>query len=292
MPSIVSLRSGNTSVALSSLGAELQSLKGPDGHEYLWQAGEAWPRHAPILFPAICRHVDDELRVDGREYPLGHHGFARDLNFKVGEMGSDHVTLTLEDSAWTRSQYPFRFRLDVGYRLMDQEVCVSFRVQNNGDRSMPFGIGSHPAFAWPLDSAAAEKAHLLTFENAEPAPVRRTRENLLLPAVMDDTPVAAGEIQLDPVKFSDGAIILDALRSSAVRYGTPGGRAVRLSWTGFRELALWSPGDGAFLCIEPWRGLPAPQGWRGDEHDRTDLEHLAPQEARTYSYRIAIEAPC
>lgn len=52
---------------------------------------------------------------------------------------------------------------------------------------------------------------------------------------------------------------------------------------------LWSPFEGAFLCIELWRGLPALDGWAGGEHDRPDLDHLPPGEIRHYSYRMSIE---
>ena len=278
-------------LTVSIRGAEMQSLTGPDGHEYLWQAGPAWPRHAPILFPAICRHPGDRLRIENQEYLLAHHGFARDLDFEVTSQGPDHLTLMLRDSPSTRRHYPVPFRLEVSYQLTKSGLRVQFRVHNPGHRAVPFGIGSHPAFNWPLDPGAAAEDHTVLFERSEPGNVRRTHDNLLLPEVFRNPFLAAGQLKLTPEHFMDGAIILEAVRSSSLRYRSPSGRSIHLRWSGFTELALWSPPEGRFLCIEPWRGLPAPRDWNGDEDARPDLEHLSPQETRTYVYFIDIETP-
>lgn len=291
MPEHIALSAGNARMTVAVRGAEMQSLRSGDGHEYLWQAGTAWPRHAPVLFPAICRHPKDLLRVDGQDYPLGHHGFARDLDFQVTDQGPDNVTLSLGDTSETRRQYPFEFRLEVAYHLNHAGVLVTFRVHNPGPRAIPFGIGFHPAFKWPLEAGAAGDQHVLIFDRPESGPTRRTQENLLLPQLFAEPSLGDGRMTLGAERFSEGAIILESLHSSSVQYRSASGRAVRLSWNGFRELALWSPAEGGLLCIEPWRGLPAPRDWTGEEADRPDLEHLAPGGTRTYSYRIDMEAP-
>lgn len=41
-------------VEVSDLGAELQSIKDADEHEYLWQGDDKyWGRRSPILFPIV-----------------------------------------------------------------------------------------------------------------------------------------------------------------------------------------------------------------------------------------------
>ncbi|WP_314325050.1 aldose 1-epimerase family protein [Paenarthrobacter ilicis] len=278
-------------VVVAVRGAEMQSLIGPDGHEYLWQAGRVWPRHAPVLFPAICRHPDDLLKTKGQEYPLRHHGFARDLDFKVTDKGSSHAAFSLEDTPGTRQQYPFRFRLDINYHLDKAGVLITFRVHNPGPDAIPYGIGSHPAFNWPLEPGMAPDKHVIVFDRPEKVAIRRTHDNLLLPESFTEISLAGGQMKLSLERFHRGAVILEKIRSSSLQYRCSSGRAVHLSWNGFQELALWSPDQGGFLCIEPWRGLPAPRDWAGDEEDRADLEHLPPNETRTYAYRIDIETP-
>ena len=49
------LQSDGISATINADGAELCSLKNSEGLELLWQAGPAWPRHAPILFPIVGR---------------------------------------------------------------------------------------------------------------------------------------------------------------------------------------------------------------------------------------------
>lgn len=59
----VSLSTQRLSATVKAEGAELTSLKDAQGRELLWQAGEAWPRHSPILFPIVGKVKDDTLRV-------------------------------------------------------------------------------------------------------------------------------------------------------------------------------------------------------------------------------------
>ena len=110
---IHTLSSGGMSAIVAAHGAELQSLRSADGHELLWQAGPQWPRHAPLLFPIVGRLKNDELRHQGKTYPMTQHGFARDQRFDWLERAPGRCTLVLTDNAETRSRYPFAFRLTV-----------------------------------------------------------------------------------------------------------------------------------------------------------------------------------
>ena len=75
------IRSDRISATIKSGGAELCSLKTADGLELLWQAGQQWPRHAPLLFPIVGRLRNDQLHHRGKGYPMTQHGFARDHRF-------------------------------------------------------------------------------------------------------------------------------------------------------------------------------------------------------------------
>src|ERR1700722_2303183 len=69
---------GSMTAIINAHGAELSSLRDPQGVEYIWQAGAAWPRHAPVLFPIVGRLKGDQLHHRGRDYVMTQHGFARD----------------------------------------------------------------------------------------------------------------------------------------------------------------------------------------------------------------------
>ena len=78
------IKNEQLTVEISSLGAELQSIKDAQGNEYLWDGDEQyWNRHSPILFPIVCGLWKDTYRIDGKEYQLGRHGFARDTEFQL-----------------------------------------------------------------------------------------------------------------------------------------------------------------------------------------------------------------
>lgn len=65
---------------ISEHGAELTSLVEKNGsREYLWN-GDAkyWKRHAPVLFPIEGKLKDDKYFVEGKEFHMTQHGFARD----------------------------------------------------------------------------------------------------------------------------------------------------------------------------------------------------------------------
>src|SRR5580698_6019152 len=90
------IRGTGVTAIVKADGAELCSLRNAAGHELLWQALPAWPRHAPLLFPIVGRLKDDRLRHRGREYRLTQHGFARDRRFAWAHTTSSSCRLVLE----------------------------------------------------------------------------------------------------------------------------------------------------------------------------------------------------
>ena len=257
------LRSGGLEATIKAHGAELCSLKDAQGVELIWQAGAAWPRHAPLLFPIVGRLVNDEMRHRGKTYRMTQHGFARDSRFAWAERGDNSCTLVLEDSEATRALYPFAFRLAVTYTLDEVGLDVVLKIVNTGEETLPASLGGHPAFNWPLQSGMSKEDYALTFTNEESSPVRRVDGGLLL-AATDPSPVRGAVLPLSESLFTVDAVIFDRINSHAVRYaaGQGAGPWLRMSWSGFRELGIWSKPTGApFLCIEPWRGYASPSGF-------------------------------
>jgi hypothetical protein len=62
-----------------------------------------------------------------------------------------------------------------------------------------------------------------------------------------------------------------------------------MSWTGFRELGLWSKPSGTpFVCIEPWRGYASPLSFDGEFVDKPGLMKIARGEEELLTYRITV----
>lgn len=142
----------NTALTLdiSLHGAELTSIRDSFGREFLWQADPAfWKRHSPVLFPIVGSLWDKHFRVNGREYEMGQHGFARDMDFRLVSEREDEMWFELNSSPETLAKYPYKFTLRIGYRLEANKIHVMWEVSGDDSQIMWFQIGAHPAFYLP-----------------------------------------------------------------------------------------------------------------------------------------------
>ncbi|WP_194463968.1 aldose 1-epimerase family protein [Bradyrhizobium sp. CCBAU 53340] len=286
------IRSGGLAATIKAEGAEMCSLTDGGGTEFIWQAGPAWPRHAPLLFPIVGRLANDELRHRGKTYRMTQHGFARDSRFAWTERGENRCALVLEDDERTRALYPFAFRLTASYAIDDTGLDFALTIANTGKETLPASLGGHPAFNWPAQPGAPKESYALTFAKAEAAPVRRL-DGGLLRAAAEPSPVKGTVLPLSEALFVDDAIIFDRIESNTVRYaaveGASTGPWLKMSWRGFRELGVWSKPSGApFVCIEPWRGYASPAGFDGEFIDKPGLMHIAPGAEEQLSFRIEV----
>jgi len=282
------LRNDTMTATVAAEGAELCSLKNVEGLELLWQAGEAWPRHAPLLFPIVGRLKNDELRHGGKIYPMTQHGFARDRRFDWAQREPTSCTLLLVDDAATRARYPFAFRLSVTYTLDGADLEIALEIANTGEEMLPASVRAHPAFNWPLLPGLAKEDYALVFSREEALPIRRLKDGLLR-AAPEPTPVRGNRLALSERLFDDDAIIMDRPASHSVRYAARSGPQIEVSWEGFRELGIWSKPKGApFLCIEPWHGFASPADFDGEFKDKPGLMHIARGDSRSLKYRIRI----
>jgi galactose mutarotase-like enzyme len=274
------------SAAVLAEGAELCSLRDGAGRELLWQAGPAWPRHAPVLFPIVGELAGGTLRHQGRSYAMGRHGFARTHKFTWAEHGPASCRLELKDDEQTRAEYPFPFRFALTYAVAGATLSMTFLIENPGTVPLPASFGAHPAFRWPLADGVAKDAHTITFERDEPAPIRRLAENLLGPDPRP-TPVAGRSLALRDGLFAEDAIIFDRLASHSLRFAAPGTPAIEVGWdAGFPQLGLWMKPGAEFLCIEPWHGFADPAGFAGEFVEKPGLAHIPPGERLSATLRI------
>lgn len=94
-------------VRVAAEGAQLQSIRGADGTEYLWQGDERfWRGRATNLFPYVGRLTDDKYTWRGAEYAMTRHGFARTSVFEAEKVSDARLVLTLTASEATRAVTP------------------------------------------------------------------------------------------------------------------------------------------------------------------------------------------
>lgn len=283
----VVITSGDLTARIDPLGAELVSLTDSAGAEWMTDADPAfWTGHAPLLFPIVGRLNGDVLRVDGQEYPMNQHGFARKSLWEVVGAGADAVTFRLGDSGATRAQYPFAFDLAVLYALEGATLSTVVRVGNPGDVPLPFSIGFHPAFAWPLPGGGAKAGHTITFDQAEPQDTRRLDTGGLL-ATSEPTPIRERSLALGPALFAADALIWDHLASRRLEYCSPAGPWLEMAFD-LPQLGIWQKPGANFICIEPWAGHADPAGFAGEFVSKPGIVVLAPGEERSFRMDVTL----
>ncbi|PWR18748.1 aldose 1-epimerase family protein [Zavarzinia compransoris] len=282
----IELNAGDWTAEINSFGAELSRLHHQSHGDLLWPAAEPWRRHAPNLFPIVGKLAGGRLRHQGRDYDLGQHGFARDREFGIAARAWDAAVFRLSDDEDTRRHYPFPFILDIGYRLTAAGLDITYDVINPTPGPLPFSIGAHPAFRWPLDRAAAKTAHWLEFDAPEPAPIRRLAEGLLAPEPQP-SPVRGRRLDLDDSLFAADAVIMDRLASRGLVFAGPG-LGLRIAWTGFSELGLWMKPGADYLCIEPWAGFADPLGFAGEFSEKPGLRHADDEGRCRFTLSVAL----
>lgn len=290
------LSNGTLSVEVSGHGAELCSIR-KNGIEYLWQADpEYWKRHSPVLFPIVGSLWNGVYRYGGKEYAMSQHGFARDMDFSLTGKSANDVWYRLEADEATLKKFPFRFVLEIGYRLEDNKIHVLWRVHNADSKTMYYQIGAHPAFYYPDFSPSAELKGYFSFGKAG-ASVCNALEYILIkekgcadPAAVYRRRLEEGKLPIDTHIFDKDALILENGTVNRVTLHAPSGKPWLSLTFDAPEVGLWSPPfrNAPFVCIEPWYGRCDRADFTGEISERDWIQSLEAGETSEKSYTIEI----
>lgn len=280
------LANGYLSLSVASLGAEMQYLRTGAGDDLLWHGDAAfWSGRAPLLFPIVGRAVDDLVAVGNHRSSMPQHGFARRSLFDLTERTDVMCRHRLIDTGEIRETYPCAFELDVIHRLEGATLRVSAQVRNRGEGPMPFGLGFHPAFNWPLPGAEGKVHHVTLAHRASPQRVGIT-DGLLRPDPVPG-PFTDGDLAIVEELFSEGALVFPNA-TDALRYGPRTGPSLAFTFTNLPDLALWCPKDAPFLCIEPWHGTASYLGDGPQIAQRPNAITLEAGEGAEFGYAVTV----
>ena len=288
MDNILEMGNDILEVKVKPMGAELCSIRAhADDSQYIWQADpEVWASHSPLLFPIIGRLSRGVCFIGEKEYKIPMHGFAKDSLFHLVKQEPGLMVFQLQDNRRTRQVYPYRFKLTVEYRLVDNRLGVGFNVGNENDRNMFFSIGGHPGFACPLEDGLSYTDYYLQFSESETAD-RWYIENGGIgrnERFLDND----NTIRLTDRLFDKDALVFKGLKSNSVTLKSDRGRKeVTVDFPGFTHLGIWSRGKGApYVCIEPWFGIDDPVGFKGGIEEKEGILALEPGGVFTGEYTI------
>ena len=290
----ITLTNDVLAVVIDTHGAELQSIDNiRTGRHYLWHGDKAyWGRRSPVLFPIVGSLWDGTFRMDGKEYGLGQHGFARDMEFAVMEnVPENEAWFVLEANDETMMKYPRNFRLEIGYSLIGERVTVMWRVVNNDALRMSFQIGAHPAFNYP-DFSSADPIH--AYFTTDGGKILYSQIIAEKGCIGDETmEVKADSDGLVPVTgatYSRGALIFADNQVHRVSMLSKDKRPYVTLMFSAPLVGLWSPsGQAPFMCIEPWWGRAEKVGYEGEFAERQYVNHLEPGETFEASYMMIFD---
>src|SRR6266566_9348547 len=104
----------------------------------------------PPTWAVICSAFALE-RPSGNEVLIHGLVFDRQWHYDQPVSSQDSVSVTTYVDITPESPfyqgYPFDSRLSLTYTLTKNSVTVTYRVQNNGSKEMPFGFALHPYFS-------------------------------------------------------------------------------------------------------------------------------------------------
>lgn len=266
-------------VAVKEFGCELTSIKSKEsGYEFLWQGNpDVWSGQSPILFPIVGRLIDDKYYLDGKEYTMPKHGFARKMPLEFIGKTDNSMSFLLRDTEETRKIYPYSFEVTVTYTLKDKSLVVSHDIKNCSDNIMYFSLGAHPAFNCAIgDVLSFDVNETLYTEKIDLENSLRLPEKLL---VLNNEK----DIIITEDIFNEDALILSDIKSENITLKIKeGNRKINFNLGSAPYLGLWAKPGAPYVCIEPWCGINDSQIKKDDFSKKDGINSIA--SGNTYNY--------
>ena len=144
---LITLRNRQLKTVISTLGAELMSIRDTNDVERLWQGNaQWWAGRAPILFPMAGGLRDDRYLLEGKSYPMPKHGYVRRMEWMLEDATDTRAIFLIQEKD---AGFPFDYDLRAVFELEKNALKVTYRICNRGRRGFAFGLGSHEGYATP-----------------------------------------------------------------------------------------------------------------------------------------------
>lgn len=284
---MITIENNSLIVKAKEEGGELCSIISKQTQlEYLWQAGAAWPKHAPVLFPVVGQLKNDTYIYNGSSYKLERHGFARTKKFELIKEEKDKMEFMLCADNETLQKFPFRFELYISYILNDKQLDIQYKVKNADNKQLLFSIGAHPAFRLPLHKHETYEDYHLEFNRLENAS-RYVLDNGMIgthtkPVVENDT-----LLPLSKQLFYEDALVFKNLESTQISVCSKKyTNGLHFRFEGFPFFGIWAAKDADFICLEPWHGIADSTSHDSELEHKEGIIKLEPEKEFTCTYSI------
>ena len=280
------------SVTVSDQGAELQSILGADGTEYLWQGDSTyWSDRAPNIFPYVARLTQGSYYLDGQLHRMRIHGIALYRPFRCVSNNGVRLVMELTDDEDTLQEYPRHFSFQIIYTLREDILQITFRVENRDEKNMYFGMGGHPGFRVPLENGLHFEDYRLRFH----APCQPTHIGFSEDCFLNgqDIPYPLEQECFLPLRhdlFDDDAIVLSGMTRAVTLEAPSGHRGITVTFPDMAYLGIWHMPrtDAPYVCIEPWSSLPSTKDQIAVFEQQPDLLSLEPGKVLENTWTIQV----
>lgn len=272
------------SASIKHAGAELFSLKNNDNKEYIWEGNpDFWGKHSPVLFPIVGTLKNNTYTIEGKEYQLPRHGFARDMEFQLVEKTENSAIFSLKSNSETLKKYPFEFELQLIYTLENTSLHIEYKVINKSGKKLPFSIGAHPAIALPENF----EDYAFEFEKEEVLKYYLLENDLISnkTKVLETT---NGTVPLNYQLFENDALIFKTLESKSLTILEKSKPYINVDFKDFSSLGLWTKDQAPFICVEPWLGYSDTSENSGDLCEKEGILILDSDQTFNSKFTITI----
>lgn len=251
----------NVTAVVKSYGAELVSCKVGDREVVFEGNPEFWAGQNPNLFPSVGRSKDGIVNIDGTDYEMCQHGFARNCEFELVSKTDDEVTLVFSGTEESLKMYPFKYNFYVTHTVVENGFKTTYKVENKDDKAIYYALGGHTAINWKLNADEKLSDNTIKFN--------KTETNAVYQAEADKTrgviPIVAKQYtNIDSFKpnhdiFKDDAVVFEEVVSDEIKIENDNtGTGAKIAIEGFKTFLIWMPfKDGnPFVCFEPWTKKP------------------------------------
>ncbi|WP_055074323.1 aldose epimerase [Pseudanabaena sp. 'Roaring Creek'] len=192
----------------------------------------------PILFPLCGNLPNDTYDIDGIDYKIKQHGFARESAWSaVGQQTDDAASVTIElvSNEKTKAVYPFDFHLAFTYVLKGNTLEIHQEYKNLSSTPMPFSSGFHPYFL--CGDKNQIEAHIPSVRYED----NRTKENFAFDGKFDFDQDEIDSVFGNLSSRSTSIIDRDRNLKIAINYDDF-----------YTYLVFWTVKGKDFYCLEPW----------------------------------------
>lgn len=242
-------------IKVNLFGAELSSvIDTKTNFEYIWQAGDEWKRHAPILFPIVGKLINNQFKFENKPFELPQHGFARDLNFALINSNNNQLNFELNSDENTKSKFPFNFKLQVNYTLSNNILKITYTVLNKSNTNLYFSIGAHPAFNTTYNGSSLNDYLLLVDKNKFEV---TKLKNGYIDNTYETIEIQNNTLKLNSSLFDNDAIILENNQINKIELlNNAKTHSVKMICENWPFFGIWTKSNNSkFICLEPWYGI-------------------------------------